>query len=269
MKMTFNPSNELSDIVEYYWVIRHSPKELVKFGGLVLPSGSINLVFNLGAVHDLINVNSNCSNATVKNEPLLLGQKKTAVKISNAVNDIHLLGVRFFPNKLYRLTNIPMYKITELGVGIDQVLKRDVAKTEGILPSETTIQEKLVHIEHFLKMNLIPSKLPSSSNLEIDYAINSIKEKKGNLKIYELQKSMKMSRRALQYKFLDRVGVLPKEFARIVRINYVVELISKSTMSLTQIAHQANYSDQAHFIKEFKFFTKTTPRTFLCNNRCV
>ena len=40
-------------------------------------------------------------------------------------------------------------------------------------------------------------------------------------------------------------------------------LLNRQSESLTEIAYDSAYYDQAHFIKDFKEFTGTTPNKFL------
>lgn len=262
MKIKFKPDPALSDVVEYYWLLRLSPDYFNASSKLVLPSTSVNLVFNLGAGHDLIPVHSNQINACVRHSPLLLGQKKTGVTITNTKNGIHLLGVRCYPNKLYRLIRMPLHHITESGANMEDLLKSRKGETQRILAQETPIEQKLLLIERLLKENLKPHTTKTNATLMVDHAVNIIKTKKGNVKIYDLQKAFNISKKALQYKFLHQIGLLPKEFARIVRMNHVLDLASTTTMSLTQISYEANYSDQSHFIRDFKSFTGIPPKQF-------
>ena len=55
----------------------------------------------------------------------------------------------------------------------------------------------------------------------------------------------------------------PKEYAMIQRFNFAVELIkSNQYQKLTDIAYQAGYNDQAHFIKQFYSYAQVTPGLF-------
>ena len=42
-------------------------------------------------------------------------------------------------------------------------------------------------------------------------------------------------------------------------------LLNKKTDTLTNIAYESEYFDQAHFIKDFKEFTGINPKDFLGN----
>ncbi|MFD0878251.1 helix-turn-helix domain-containing protein, partial [Massilia pinisoli] len=41
---------------------------------------------------------------------------------------------------------------------------------------------------------------------------------------------------------------------------------AQNSESLTAIAYEGNYYDQAHFIKDFKAFTGVSPKKFYANN---
>ena len=46
-------------------------------------------------------------------------------------------------------------------------------------------------------------------------------------------------------------------------------LLNQQSESLTKIAYESEYYDQAHFIKDFKEFTGTNPKEFLEDDKMV
>jgi AraC-like DNA-binding protein len=58
---------------------------------------------------------------------------------------------------------------------------------------------------------------------------------------------------------LANIGISPAAFTSVIRFNKSLELVLNTTQSLTAIAYDCGYYDQAHFIKEFKKFTDITP----------
>lgn len=66
------------------------------------------------------------------------------------------------------------------------------------------------------------------------------------------------------------VGASPKRLARLYRIQHVINAIDQARpVTWTTIAQDFLFSDQAHFNKEFKFFTGTTPSDYLTRRKRV
>jgi len=59
-------------------------------------------------------------------------------------------------------------------------------------------------------------------------------------------------------------GLTPKVFHRIFRFNEILkQLQGKQHLVWAQIAYEFGYSDQSHFIKEFKEFSGFNPQEFI------
>ncbi|WP_336623437.1 helix-turn-helix transcriptional regulator [Motilimonas sp. 1_MG-2023] len=87
--------------------------------------------------------------------------------------------------------------------------------------------------------------------------------KNGNVSIDAITDSNPNKKRQLERKFLNMVGVSPKNLSKLVRLQTALKLIISQEDSLTSIAYKSNYYDQSHFIKDFKEFTGVNPRDFL------
>lgn len=59
--------------------------------------------------------------------------------------------------------------------------------------------------------------------------------------------------------FNAHVGMMPKEYARIVRFQKVLWMLQNDCRDYTEIAFSCGYSDQSHFIREFREFSTLTP----------
>lgn len=64
------------------------------------------------------------------------------------------------------------------------------------------------------------------------------------------------------------VGITPKQFQRIIRFNLALQYISRNSShcNWSQVACRFGYFDQAHFIKEFRYFYGNTPAEFASND---
>ncbi|MBJ7428847.1 MAG: AraC family transcriptional regulator, partial [Bacteroidia bacterium] len=89
----------------------------------------------------------------------------------------------------------------------------------------------------------------------------------GQLSINELTEDLKINRRQLERKFSSVIGLSPKQLSKIIRIQSTLKMLAnKQFTSLTAIAYEGSYYDQAHFIKDFKEFTGVSPKMFYANN---
>jgi AraC-like DNA-binding protein len=67
----------------------------------------------------------------------------------------------------------------------------------------------------------------------------------------------------LARKFSSAIGLSPKQLAKTIRIQTTLKkLLNEEITSLTDLAYENEYFDQAHFIKDFKEFTGLTPKEF-------
>lgn len=82
--------------------------------------------------------------------------------------------------------------------------------------------------------------------------------------VTELAASLQVSRRHLNRLFRQHLGVSIKKFQKIVCFRKAVarKLFVDPQESLTALAYEFNYCDQAHLIKTFGHFTQYAPRQF-------
>jgi len=92
-------------------------------------------------------------------------------------------------------------------------------------------------------------------------AVALIERTQAMMRIEELVQRIGLSQSALERRFRRLVGTSPRRFASLVRLQNVDRLRAAGA-DLTTIAHAAGYSDQPHFIKDFKRFTGLAPGSF-------
>lgn len=86
----------------------------------------------------------------------------------------------------------------------------------------------------------------------------------GQIPIQDLADAAGLSLRHFQRRFRKLTGLNPKHYARICRIGHAVHRKElEPDTSWTTLAIEAGYSDQPHFIRDFKALTGTVPSDFL------
>lgn len=153
----------------------------------------------------------------------------------------------------------PIHELFRESVSLDNFWLRSelLVLQEQLYESKTDLQ-RIGHAEKFLLARLNPSQ-PDKLVAE---AIALIQQANGNIRITELAEKLNISQSPLEKRFRQSVGATAKKFASIVRMKHVLNNLN-SNASVTQVAYDAGFYDQAHFIREFKSFTGETPTSFL------
>lgn len=100
--------------------------------------------------------------------------------------------------------------------------------------------------------------------------VDTILLTKGNTSINAILKETLSKRRQLERKFVKQIGISPKQLSKVIRLQTALKLLlNKQTESLTQIAYESEYYDQAHFNRDFKEFTGINPKEFLENDKML
>ncbi|MHB6911301.1 helix-turn-helix domain-containing protein [Streptomyces sp. DB-54] len=88
-----------------------------------------------------------------------------------------------------------------------------------------------------------------------------LRQTAGRLSIAELARELDCSRRCLERRFAEQVGLPPKTVARVWRFKHAVGMLSTpdEARSILEVAHQCGYSDQAHLNHDFRALAGCSP----------
>lgn len=93
-------------------------------------------------------------------------------------------------------------------------------------------------------------------------AVALIREGGGQARIDEIARSLGWSRRRIERAFARDLGIRPKVYARIVRLNAVLATLDDADRPrAVDLALAAGYFDQAHLLRDFRILAGRTPRS--------
>jgi AraC-like DNA-binding protein len=182
-------------------------------------------------------------------------------RIFSHAGDIGSILVFFKEGAAVSFFRQPIHELFRESVSLDHFLLRsELLILEERLQASKIDPEKIALVEQFLisKMNTAPPDLLVTS------AISMIYKSKGNIRIKELLTELHVSQSVLEKRFRQIVGASPKKFASIVRFKNTIYSYDRNK-SLTDLGYEAGFYDQAHFIKEFRYFTGDSPEIFFGN----
>ncbi|WP_080060178.1 response regulator transcription factor [Spirosoma aerolatum] len=170
--------------------------------------------------------------------------------------DIGTILVFFTEVGLAFFTSCPANELFNQSISLDTLFSRQtISETEEKLAQAQADSERIQVVERFLLSQL---KMIQGDKLVIE-AVRLIYQSKGTIRISELNQKLATSQSPLEKRFRKLVGTTPKKFASLVRFNTVLNDLTTSIKSLSEICYEHNFFDQAHFIKDFKQYTGETP----------
>lgn len=172
---------------------------------------------------------------------------------------VGLLGIYFRPAGFFHLFGMPMPEAPAApdGWGEPQRFIRQLLQRISVATTNTA---RLAAADELL-LRQLRSQQPVPN--AIDQVADRILHQHGQVNIETLAHDAGLSRRQLERRFLAEVGAPPKLYARTARFNHVLQLLAASpTPNWQDIAYRCGYYDQAHFIREFRFFTGKSPSTY-------
>jgi len=97
----------------------------------------------------------------------------------------------------------------------------------------------------------------------VAWAWHKLQETGGRVRIDALTTELGCSRKHLVAQFREQIGLPPKTLARVLRFDRAVRLLdTEPMMGWTAMALRCGYYDQAHFNRDFREFSGSTPGEF-------
>lgn len=251
----FEPQQSLAKWVKCYWTLESS-FENTPLKNTIIPDGTMKLIFHYG---DTYKHHPNDKESIILPKCFLIGQL-TRPYIVEPLGTTGSFVVRFQPNGFSPFANIPIKEIQNTAVPLDKIFGKDGGEIGELILKAKSTSERIELIETFLLNRLTDRK--TIDNI-VKSTIETILDTKGQFSVNELSKQNNINRRQLTRKFSSTIGLSPKQLSKIIRIqNTLKTLLTKDVTSLTDLAYENEYFDQAHFIKDFKEFTGLTPKEF-------
>ncbi len=170
------------------------------------------------------------------------------------VDDAISVLVRFTPQGAACL-GVPASALADASVALDDVLG---ARARGLAErlAGNTPAEAIAAVEALL------AGLPLVADRRVAHAVDRLARGGDDARVAALAAELGMSERQLERRFLERVGVSPKRFASLCRLERASAL-ARDGRPLADVAIEAGYFDQSHFVREFRRFAGAPPGAVL------
>ncbi len=256
---TFEPSKDLNTLVKCYWTL-DSPKDEHQHRQTIIPDGCMEMIFHYG---DLYRQYIENGSIIIQPKCFVIGQLTRPLEIE-PTGETGIFSVRFHSNGFLPFATIPIKEMENSAVSLEKLLGKEGKEIEQKILNALSTLDRIKLIETFLF-----SRLTDTVTVDriVKSTVETILTANGQLSVYELSKKTNINRRQLERKFSSAIGLSPKQLSKTIRLQATFKmLLKKNFTSLTALAYENEYYDQAHFIKDFKELTGFTPKEFYGKN---
>ena len=243
----YPPPAALARHVECLWRLRQPrPAEVMQ---TVYPDGRCELIVHLAGP-------PRCWDAVAgwhaQARTLFAAQRVVAVRLQT-VKPLDCVGVRLHPAASNLL--LPgaaarhRDRVIDLGT-LDAGLSRSLARA-----ARRAAQGELHALWELLSARCAAVRLDAG----IHAAVERIEHLGGRCRIDALARAASLSIRSFQTRFRAAVGLTPKEFARLMRLQATLRALDGSDAGISALASDGGFADQAHATRELRRVTGQTP----------
>ena len=241
------------------WVFENSRRLPVEEMKVIVPNGMAKLVIPLS--NGLLGKYKDWQHLSKESSITLIGIADTPAIVDVQHDAPHInIGIEFSPLGAYRIFQLRHVELRNRILPLEEVLGKSAKAITEKIANTDRISEKMEIIQSYL-ITLVSK---SRQDEILDYCLLQIANSKGLISVSELEKKTGYSSRWLYEKFMEKVGLSPKSLASVARFMHFYEATAKNpTMNFFKEDIYDFFYDQAHFIKEFKRFTGSSPTRFI------
>lgn len=208
--------------------------------GRVLPDGCLDFLFDLRETRALI-----------------VGPM-TRAEVVHLSPGARLFGVRFRPGAGALFLDARADELGDRHAPLADVVKAETARlTDEVFEAENDA-DRIAAVARFLAQAGARKRAEDS---RVRHAVSTLCRSHGSASVRDVAMAVRLSERQLERLFLERVGLGPKLFARVMRLQRAVALDSGTvTGSQAELALHAGYADESHLIRDFRALAGLSPR---------
>jgi AraC-like DNA-binding protein len=254
----YRPHGSLARFVEYFWTFEWSQGDAVRTLKM-FATGVSGILFQHHNGRPALG-------ATADGHPVSKGGCPTSFVYGKRTRPIHtfangpfgLTGVVFKPQGLSMLLNTHPMPLSDGSVALGDFSRANIG--EQLLNARSD-HERVDRLSDFLLAQVDGS---ASEDVLVTESLRLIRRDVRSIRVPQLLKRLNVSERQFERRFVRAIGVSPHHYIRIVRFREAMRLMKVNQFErLSDVAHDLNYVDQSHFIKDVKAFSGYTPKGLL------
>lgn len=253
-------SAALAAWVDCFWYSASPPaihSGIRRAGRSALPTGGMDLVFNLH--QDSLEVVEPAGLSRVRTEGAMVHGAQSSYFIIAARTPGATAGIHFRPGGGAVLLGLPAHELTDQHVGLSdlwgaraRLLREELLECNSPARIFRAMESALLERLRVLAAPLV--------HPAISLALRSFEVPAGISRVVPVQQASGYSARRFNTLFQQAVGLAPKRFCLIRRLQAVVRQVARDEpIEWAAVAADNGYFDQSHLNRDFRLFSGVTP----------
>lgn len=258
------PAPALRPYIECYWRATSAGAPGFRPQEPLVPDLRIELIFNAGAAWHWFEAPAEPSQRAAALSCIGMRGSSLAIQQPGQLNHF---AIRFRPAGLASFVRVPLGELTQRCWDMRELWSGGARELEERLAEARDDAGRVATADAFLLQRLARDRRDAQL---ARHAARLLSASHGDLPIERLAASHGVSYKRLERVFARDVGLTPKHFARVARVQHALELWAlEPGAALARLAAHSGYADQAHFSREFSRLIGVSPRAFLAANFAV
>ncbi len=250
------PPARLAGLVQCLWSLEAPAAATPLPADRILPDGTLEIVLHHGD-RFMRHRDGSCDRQP---RSFVVGGTTRAIDVSPS-GRVGVIGARLLPEGAYRFLSCPLHELRDRTVPVEDLWGSDGRRIAEQIGEACSVEERFRHLDRFLEERLLRGR-PRRPSIEL--AIRQLTHSHGRRSVGEVAATVGLGMRQIERGFRETIGLTPKEVARVARFQWALaRLQDGSSPGLSGLAHEAGYSDQAHFTREFRTISGSPPSRFL------
>jgi AraC-like DNA-binding protein len=252
----FRPRNPLAAYIDYfgYWDRASGDPHQSR----ALPRGAATIIVDVGG-RQRVDFYASDGATSLDVPPAFVAGAGTASYVTNIDGTQAVLTVHFRPAGALPFLGVPLGELENSCVGLDDLWGAEGRSLREQLVAAASTADRIALLESFLMSRLHRHEL--SAHPAVD-AVRAAFEEHPSMRISQACEMTGLSAKRLTAAFRAEVGLGPKAYLRVRRLQAALRRLDTGGSLGADIAADLGYFDQAHFVREFRDFTALTPTQY-------
>jgi len=253
----YRPRPPLAEHIAYfgYWDGRSADAHRSR----ALPRGAATIVIDVGGCPQLDFYDAD-GRTRMDVPPVFIAGAGTDSYVTGVAAAQTVMTVHFRPAGALPFLEVPLGELTNSCVGLEDLWGREATALRERLIDAPCAASRIALVEAFLLARMSCDAFPRHPDVT---TVLAAVERNPSMRVSDAAVFTGLSPKRLSALFRAQVGLPPKSYVRVRRLQAALRRLDSGGTRGAAIATDLGYFDQAHFVRDFRAFAATTPTQYL------